>query len=222
MSGQACGQCGGETRNGYCVGCGAAVARPGVGGSVWAALTSPFRALWRSLGHVPRPDRVAEDIRSGTLKLGDCLAAYFAWAAVAFLLLELWPRPAADVPNLLDAVREGGGGLPLLGEIIQFAIWALIFLIGFLPLHLILRLWKGPTAHLGDAFAIYLLYGGPFVLLRVAAGSWLAFAAGLLLWAFMLTAQARLYRVSPAVTIGWYLLIWGAALVVIGPRLAGP
>jgi hypothetical protein len=186
---------------------------------LWAALTSPFRALWRSLRYLPRPGGVAEAVRSGELGLVDCLTGYFAWAAVAFLLLELWPRPAADVPNLLDAVRAGGGGLPLLGEIVQFAIWAAVFVVGFLPLHLILRLWKGPTAHFGDAFAIYLLYGGPFVVLRVAAGSWLAFGAGLLLWAVMLTAQARLYRVSPVLTIGWYLLIWGAALLLLGPRL---
>ncbi len=219
MAERGCERCGGEVRNGYCLACGAAVSRSGDARGTWAALTAPFRALWTSLGYLPRPGRLADAVRSGTLRLADCLAGYLAWAAIAFLLLEILPPVSDTGPNMLSAVREGGGGLPLVGEIVQFGIWAVVFLVGFVPLHLILKIWKGPTAHVGDAFAIYLLYGGPFVVLRTAAGSWIAFAAGIALWTVMLTALARLYRVNPAVTIGWYLLIWGAALLLLGPRL---
>lgn len=211
-----CTTCGGGAVNGYCTACGAAVARPG-GSGVLAGLAGPFAAIWRSVRLIPQPRAAADGLKSGKLRFGDCLAGYLAWAAVGALLIQLFPR-AVDSGSPLVGFGEVGGGLPLLGEAILFAFWAAIFVVGFLPLHLLLKAWKGPRAHFVDGLALNLLYGGPFLLLSLLTAAWIEWPARGILWLLMLAGLARLYAAPLWLFVGWYLLIWGAAALLIPTR----
>jgi hypothetical protein len=208
-----CPSCGTASVNGYCPACGAAVARPG-GSGVLASLAGPFAAIWRSFGLIPRPHAAADGLKAGTLRFGDCLAGYLAWAALGALLMQLFPA-AVDPASTLVRFSEIGGDWPLIGEAILFALLATIFVIGFLPLHLLLKAWKGPRAHFADGLALYLLYGGPFLLLSLLTNPWLEWPARGLIWLLMLAGLARLYTAPLWLLVGWYLLITLTAMQFI-------
>lgn len=220
MAPPACPSCGTASRNGYCPACGMAVARPG-GSGVLAGIGGPFAAIWRSFALIPRPRAAADRLKAGTLRFADCLGGYLAWAALGALIIQLFPN-AVDRASPLVGVGEIGGGLPLVGEAIHFAFWATIFVIGFLPLHLLLRAWKGPRAHFADGLALYLLYGGPFLLLSLLSTAWVEWPARGLLLLLMLAGLARLYSAPFWLLVAWYALIWGAAALLIPVPSAPP
>jgi hypothetical protein len=215
MTSVTCDVCGAAIRNGYCTKCGVAGARQGDGSTILSTLGAPFRALALSARYLRAPSQAAADIKAGQLTLGSCITAYLAWGAAAFLVKALLPGLTANSGNYLESVDSIGGTLPLVGEIIQFALWAAVFIMGFLPMHLLLRVWKGRTAHFADAFALYLLFGGPFVLLRSLVAWPFLLVASLVIWIPMLRAQARLYGVPTALTVGYYALINALALALL-------
>ena len=69
-----------------------------------------------------------------------------------------------------------------------------------------------------DGLALNLLYGGPFLLLSLLTAAWIEWPARGILWLLMLAGLARLYAAPLWLFVGWYLLIWGAAALLIPTR----